>query len=61
MDKRGHKSKKSILSRDEKIINWFRRGQLSEPWVTSEELWNNPEVQKAVNRVNKLYEKNKRN
>ena len=40
-----------------KIVDWFRRGTVAEPWSTSEELFNNPEVKKEMEIVKKLFHK----
>ena len=48
--------------KNKKPTYWERvihgKGTVAEPWSTAEDLWNDPEVQKAIKNHNKLVEKN---
>ena len=49
--------KKTKCSYYQQVVDWFRRGTVAEPWSTSEELFNNPEIKKEIEIAKKLFYK----
>ena len=55
------KKKKQKQKQKSAWANWLfrKKGTAAEPWPTAEELWNDPEVKKAINAHNESVKNSK--